>query len=368
MEKVLRILHLEDSPDDAGLIDYVLKKSRIAYESLVVSNSEDYIKAIDSYFPDLILSDHSMGQFDSMEALRIFKEKKLNIPFILVTGAVSEEFAVKILKEGAADYLLKDNLVRLPNAIERSLKEKQTEKEKESANQNLELLNKNLEAKCNELSTLMYRLSHDLKGPVTSTAGLINISKSEVKDEVAVKYLKMIEQSNNNLDKILNGLIELVKTDSMARMNDKIDFNLLCDAIIPFYKNNPDTSDVEFKTDISIKKDFYSNEAAIQSIIYNLVSNAVNYRRSFNPFVAITIKEGMESVIISIKDNGVGIAKEFHENIFNMFFKANNNSKGSGLGLYIVKNIVEKLGGKIQLKSEPKNGTEFIIQLPIRSN
>lgn len=480
-EKRLKILHLEDSPDDAKLIEYALKKSGLTFEVKVVSNSNDYLKALNTYDPDLILSDHSMGQFNSVEALSIFKETKMGIPFILVTGAVSEEFAVKILKLGADDYLLKDNLVRLPNAIERSLKEKQTEKEKESANNNLELLFRNidevffsidvlrnkflqisdacekiygikperfyekadlwldvmhpddevvyneignliasqtvlaeyrirrpdnsvcwvqsklvptldlkgrliridgvtsditsrkiaerkLESKCDELSTLMYRISHDLKGPVTSTAGLINISKNEVKDEVAMRYLKMIEQSNNNLDKILNGLIELVKTDALAGISDKIDFKLLCDRLIPFYKNNPDTSGIEFKTDIALKKDFYSNEAAVQSILYNLLNNAVSYRSNFDPFVAITVKDDKENVIISVKDNGSGIAKEFQEDIFNMFFKANNNSKGSGLGLYIVKSIVEKLGGKIDLKSEPKKGTEFIIQLPFQSN
>jgi PAS domain S-box-containing protein len=477
MPEKLKILYLEDSPDDAGLVEHGLKKAGIEFESKIVSNSKDYINALNEYKPDLILSDHSMGQFDSLEALKIFKERKLNVPFILVTGAVSEEFAVKILKEGADDYLLKDNLVRLPNAIQRCLKEKQTEKEKESANSNLELLfknidevffsidvvsnrflqisdacekvygikperfyekadlwldvihpddeaeynsistlvasqtvlaeyrikrpdnticwvqsklvptlddkgrlvridgvtsditsrklaEKNLEAKNNELSTLMYRLSHDLKGPVTSTAGLINISKNEVKDETASRYLKMIEQSNNNLDKILNGIIELVKTDAIVQTVNKIDFPSLIDRIIQFYKNNPETSKVEFKIDIRNKKDFYSNEAAIQSVLYNLINNAVSYRSSSAPFVAVTITDTDASVTISVKDNGSGIAPEFQEQIFGMFFKANNNSKGSGLGLYIVKNIVQKLGGIIELKSEVKKGTEFIIQLP----
>mgnify|MGYP002335986744 CR=1 FL=1 len=469
---------MEDSADDAGLVEYVLKKNNINFEWQIVSNSSDYVKGLKEYKPDLILSDHSMGQFDSLEALRIFKENKLNIPFILVTGAVSEEFAVKILKEGADDYLLKDNLVRLPNAIQRCLKEKQTEKEKQKANDNLELLfrnidevffsidvmnnkfllisdacekvygiktdafynkadlwldvvhpedemvhektgalmdnqsvmaeyrilkpdgstgwiqtklvptldnkgqliridgvssdissrkvaEKNLESKCNELSTLMYRLSHDLKGPVTSTMGLINISKSEVKDPTASKYLKMIEQSNSNLDKILNGIIELIKSDSMINIVNLIDFNILVYRIIQFYKNNPETSKVEFKIDVSLKKDFYSNEAAIQSILYNLINNSVTYRNSQNPYVEVIVRDTEDFVKITVKDNGAGIPQEFQEHIFNMFYKANQNSKGSGLGLYIVKNIVDKLEGTIHFKSEPKKGTEFTIQLPV---
>lgn len=113
----LKILYLEDSAHDAELAYRVLNKSGIRFSCKIVDNKDDYLKALEKYAPDIILSDHALFQYNSLEALKEFKASGLKIPFILVTGTVSEEFAVNILKEGADDYLLKSNLTRLPSAI-----------------------------------------------------------------------------------------------------------------------------------------------------------------------------------------------------------------------------------------------------------
>jgi two-component system sensor histidine kinase UhpB len=117
MSKPLKILHLEDMPADAELIERALKKSSLPFEKLLVSNREDFIKAFEEFKPDVILSDHSLPSFDSQEALKIVHEMGITVPFILVTATVSEEYAVNVMKEGAWDYILKDRLQRLPNAI-----------------------------------------------------------------------------------------------------------------------------------------------------------------------------------------------------------------------------------------------------------
>jgi PAS domain S-box-containing protein len=113
----LKILHLEDMPTDVELVGIELKRSKLLFERLVVDNKIDYIRAIDEYKPDIILSDHSLPSFDSIEAFQILKKSRLNVPFILITATISEEFAVEIMKNGAADYILKDRMQRLPNAI-----------------------------------------------------------------------------------------------------------------------------------------------------------------------------------------------------------------------------------------------------------
>ncbi|MBB3054721.1 PAS domain S-box protein [Mucilaginibacter gotjawali] len=117
MDRILKILHLEDMATDAELVGIELKRARIAFKKMDVDNKADYIKAIDEYRPDIILSDHSLPSFNSVEALEILKRKALNIPFILVTATISEEFAVTIMKEGASDYILKDRMQRLPSSI-----------------------------------------------------------------------------------------------------------------------------------------------------------------------------------------------------------------------------------------------------------
>lgn len=117
MNLPLKILHLEDVPADAELIERALKKSALQFEKLLVSNREDFIKALKEFIPDVIISDHSLPSFDSQEALKIVHELGVTVPFILVTATVSEEYAVNVMKEGAWDYILKDRLQRLPNAI-----------------------------------------------------------------------------------------------------------------------------------------------------------------------------------------------------------------------------------------------------------
>ncbi|MCW3119993.1 MAG: putative signal transduction histidine kinase [Chitinophagaceae bacterium] len=129
--KNFRILYLEDSPHDAELAGYILKNAGIDFTLKLVDTQDEYQHALEEYRPDIILADHSLFHFNSSEALKIFKSTGLKIPFILVTGTVSEEFAVDILKEGADDYLLKNNLARLPNAILNSLEKYRLDRERQ---------------------------------------------------------------------------------------------------------------------------------------------------------------------------------------------------------------------------------------------
>ena len=131
MHQPLRILHLEDVPTDAELIERVLRKSGLAYKKLVVDTRLDYITALQEFLPDIVLSDHALPAFNSYEALEILKGMNMHIPFILITSSISEEFAVEILKQGAADYILKDRLQRLPSAVKTALEINRLEKEKQ---------------------------------------------------------------------------------------------------------------------------------------------------------------------------------------------------------------------------------------------
>ncbi|MCW3090236.1 MAG: AraC family transcriptional regulator [Ferruginibacter sp.] len=134
MSKQLKILLLEDSAPDAELIQFSLKKGGIQFTPMIVDTKKDFTSAIIHFKPDVILSDHSMPQFNAAEALDIFKDhlqqQQRFAPFILVTGAVSEEFAVQCIKNGALDYILKDNLSRLPAAISNALEKCRLDNEK----------------------------------------------------------------------------------------------------------------------------------------------------------------------------------------------------------------------------------------------
>jgi len=129
MSQKIRILHLEDVETDAWLVESVLRKADMEFEKLVVDNREDYSMALRRFNPDIVISDHSLPDFNSFEALKILKERGYNIPFILVTATVSEEFAVTVMREGASDYILKDRMQRLPIAVMNALEKAELEKE-----------------------------------------------------------------------------------------------------------------------------------------------------------------------------------------------------------------------------------------------
>lgn len=131
--KTLKVLHVEDSSFDAELIARELNKTGLNLEIKRVDNQPGFVNALETYDMDLVLCDHSMYQFDSFEALKLFKKSRKEVPFILVTGSVSEDFAVTILKDGADDYIIKENLTRLPSAVLNALEKKDAERKRNEA-------------------------------------------------------------------------------------------------------------------------------------------------------------------------------------------------------------------------------------------
>lgn len=132
LKKGLQILYLEDNPDDVGLTDISLRRSGLVFDMKVVQTKDEFIYAIKTNKPDLILSDHSLPGFNSLEAFHIVEVECPGTPFILLTGTVSEEFAVDCLLAGIDDYILKSNLIRLPSSIEKVLSKRRIKKEKET--------------------------------------------------------------------------------------------------------------------------------------------------------------------------------------------------------------------------------------------
>lgn len=130
MNKVIRILHLEDSKFDAEIAERELKISQLNYERIWVTNKEEFAQELQRQVPDIILSDHSLPSFSSVQAFKLVRDMGIKVPFILITGTISEEFAVSMMLEGAADYLLKDRMQRLPAAIMNALSKFDAENEK----------------------------------------------------------------------------------------------------------------------------------------------------------------------------------------------------------------------------------------------
>ena len=368
MEKNLKILVLEDMEDDFELIEYILTEANLKFSTSRVDSRDQFVSALKKDRVDVILSDHSLPQFNSDEALRLYRESGLKIPFILVTGAVSDEFAVNSLKQGADDYVLKSNLTRLPAAIVNAVKQREAEAEKVLANEAMRKQYEELMKINKELDSFVYSVSHNLRAPLRSVLGLISVMRMEddKRGNPFKDYYDMMENSMHKLDDTLKEILDYSRNARQELSVEKIDIQQLLDDNLEKMQFMPGSSNI--KKEISIREDspLYSDKYRISVIFNNLISNAIKYYDPYkeNSSLRIAIEVTKERAHLEFEDNGIGIDKQYQDKIFNMFFRATQSSEGAGLGLYIVQEAVEKLKGTVLIKSEIRKGTTFIIDIP----
>ncbi len=368
METELRILMLEDVEEDSILIKRVLQKT-LHFTARRVDSREEFIEAMDSFHPDVVLSDHSLPQFNSSEALKIFKEKSLIAPFILVTGAVSEEFAVTCLHQGVDDYILKSNLARLPSAITSALSKKKAERDQAIANDALQTQNEELKKLNQELDRFVYSTSHNLRAPLLSVLGLVRLSKQELTNKTTEElpmYFEMMEKSITQLDITLRQIIDYSKNARLEEEPDEINFEDLLKGTFDYMKYINGATTISQSIVVHEGPSFFCGKMRIGFLLQNLISNSIKYYDSSKekPFVNVEVFKNETDVKIVIEDNGIGISKKYQDHIFDMFYRATERSDGSGLGLYIVKETIDMMGGSIQLNSEKNKGTSVTLTIP----
>jgi signal transduction histidine kinase len=371
IEKDLKILMLEDLPEDIGLIERILRKEGINFESHYADTKEQYVKALDQFQPDVILSDHVLPQFNSVEALSICRKNSLNIPFILVTGTVSEEFAVSCLKQGADDYVLKSNLVRLPSAIINALKQRNVEQKRKTAELSLRNQNEELVKINQELDSFVYSVSHNLRAPLMSVLGLlrlasIEIERTEHETKILLSYFSMMEHSIHKLDETLKEILDYSRNARSAIKTEKVDLKHLLEEALDRLKYHEGSDQIEKVIEVKGVSPFYSDTYRLTVVLHNLISNAIKYRDSHkkNQFIRVSLDINPVMARIEFCDNGIGIPAELLHKIYDMFFRATEKSEGAGLGLYIVKETVDKLGGRISVDSKYGLGTTFVLEIP----
>lgn len=367
MDKRLKILMLEDVEEDSGLIRWSLEKGGINFESRRVDKREAFVDALRVYQPDVVLSDHSLPQFNSMEALRICRMIDLRAPFILVTGTVSEEFAVACLKQGADDYVLKSNLTRLPSAIQNALLQRELRAKQKATELELRLQNDELVKINNELDNFVYSVSHNLRAPLSTVMGLLNLARQQTPDTNDWKhYVDMMSSSIQRLDDTLKEILEYSRNSRNEIAVAKIDFERIATIALEMQRYQKGFDNVEKSLKIGCDPPFYSDPYRIGVIMNNLVSNAIRFsdEEKDQNRIELRVDRTDAGVRITIEDNGVGIMSDMQKKVFDMFFRGSVKSEGAGLGLYIVREMVSKLKGTIQLTSNPGQGTCVSIDLP----
>lgn len=238
--------------------------------------------------------------------------------------------------------------------------------ESKAVQEQLEAQNEELKKINSELDRFVYSASHDLKAPLASVLGLINIAKLEKDAEMIIKYMQMMEQSIIKLDNFIKDIIDYSRNARLEMIFEETDVESLIQNTYENLQYLEKSSVIDKQIFIEKHSPCYIDTKRLAIILNNLLSNAINYHNTQkeNPFIKVSVIVNHQSIRISVIDNGIGIAQEHLNRIFEMFYRASYDSKGSGLGLYIVKETVHKLNGKIIVHSELGEGTKFEITLP----
>lgn len=217
-----------------------------------------------------------------------------------------------------------------------------------------------------ELDRFVYSVSHDLRAPLNSIQGLINISDTTEDINELKQLMSMMKNRVKKLYSFIDEIINFARNTRTEIVKESINLENLTNEIFENAQFRELAASIDFKLLIKEDLNIYTDKGRLSIVLNNLVDNAIKYHRHSHPgkYVAIKTVEEASHVIIQVIDNGQGIPAQAQEKIFDMFYRASENSKGSGLGLYIVKEMVERIGGEIFLKSEIGEGTTFSLKLP----
>lgn len=216
-----------------------------------------------------------------------------------------------------------------------------------------------------ELETFMYKSSHNLKGPVASIKGLLYLAGLENSGEKMKEYIVLLQQSTRGLEVTLEELMDITRLKQGNVKPELVDVAAMAEEISNRLRFMPEWQNISFRVSVRQKSPFYTDAGMLRSVLQNLMENAVKYKNEkVVPKIRISVIIQKKVVEILVKDNGIGIPEEQQERIFEMFYRAHQKASGTGLGLYIVKSSVEKLGGIISLQSKEGQGSLFRITLP----
>jgi hypothetical protein len=222
-----------------------------------------------------------------------------------------------------------------------------------------------LEQEKEHLDQFIFKTTHDLRSPIHSAMGLLNLLEKAPESERGV-YLEMTRNTLVKLESLIEEVNHLYKVDKMAVKREYIDLKDLLSGEIAVLKNHPMGGRIRFELNYAEDTVLFSDALRVRTIVGNILSNAVKYSdpNKDSSFIVVNAKANYESLTVTITDNGIGIAEENLDRIFEIFYRATTEASGTGLGLHIVKDTVTRLNGKIEVKSKLGEGTQFKVSLP----
>lgn len=216
------------------------------------------------------------------------------------------------------------------------------------------------------IEQFIHSCSHDLRAPLTSIKGLVKVAEYYPQNEEVHNCFQMIDRCTDTMDKLIRGLEEFMVINHYAITPETINYQTLVDNIIEDYQAELKNKSIAVQVNINTP-DAVITDRLISSLIFkHLFKNAIAFQdeKKNNKFVSIDISSDQNFIQIKVSDNGIGISSAYNQKIFRPFFKASTQSKGVGMGLFLLNNSLTKINGKITFESKEQIGTSFTVLLP----
>ncbi len=360
-KKNIRILYLDDEENNLGSFKAAFRRE---YDIYTASTSEEAFSVLKKVKPHIIFSDQRMPVTTGVEFFNAVRQIFPDPVRILITGYTDINDIIQAINKGHIyRYITKPwNEHEIRVAIENAFDLYNTRRSLDNKIEELEKTN-------HELNRFIYSASHDLRAPVASSLGLMRVARYEVKDETAISYFDKIEGTLQRLDVLIHNIVDYYKNSRQDSELEQVDLKVSVEEIISTLQSSNEEPQAHVEFTIKDEVKFVSDAFRIRIILSHLISNAIKFKKpeQEKAKVYIDIKTGLEAVHIKVKDEGVGILEKHLKKVFQMFFKGQEHDvTGSGIGLYIVKEALDKLGGTIKVSSKEGSGTEFVLQIPNR--
>jgi signal transduction histidine kinase len=249
---------------------------------------------------------------------------------------------------------------------------KENELLKDRLNRDLESMvkerTKELQEKSKQVDILVYKASHDIKGPLRSIVGLTKLGMTDLKDSSkALEYMQNIYSASSKVTETVTDLLNLAKLKQTTLSFEPIEVEKIIQEIILSFENLPEYKRLNINLEVDKELKLISDKKSLFSIIQNMIENSIKYSDPLkeNSYLRIEISKNVNQLMMKFEDNGIGIAADKQEKIFEMFYKVNEASIGSGIGLYLVKETIQKLGGQLKIVSQEGKGSAFTVSIPI---
>jgi signal transduction histidine kinase len=356
----VRVLVVEDDPADVELVLRALRSGGFDPVSDVAQTEADFLDRIRKNSYDAVLADYNLPTWNGMEAVKLLRREGLDIPVVLVSGALGELKAVECIKQGAADYVLKDHLPRLPESVRRALRDQKLRGEHRQAQEELARSNRDLEQ-------FAYVASHDLQEPLRMVAIYTQLLAERYQGKLDPEADKYIHYAVDGALRMQTLVQDLLTFSRVGRGGNR--FKLTdCNEVVQSGLKNLQTSILQSGAQIHCEKlpSVLADGSLLAQVFQNLIGNAIKFRGSEPPVIRVTAKLQGKEWVFSVQDNGIGIAPEHAEIVFVIFKRLHTRAEypGSGIGLSICKKIIEQHGGRIWVESQGGKGSTFKFTLP----